>query len=443
MRRADELARAAAGAADAQEQDAARRSAAQDAATALAHDPRRRGPPRLGGVAGLPADRQGQLRAGPRLAGEAFARRDRAHPGAGSSSWPRHRLLHGAPTRCWRWPRAGARATTTRASAAAARSTIDDLIAPRQRSCCSDPGSAWVLFKLDGGLDHVLLDEAQDTNPAQWGIAAASDRGVLRRRRAARNGGRRRPDHLRGRRHRSRRSTASRAPMRAASAPGAARRLPRRWSTAGGGDFEQVAAERLLPLHRAGAGAGGCGLRRGRGAGAAWWRTAPSLRHCRTAPARPGWSSSGRCCDRRTRPTPTPWDVPEAPEAAADAEALLAERARRPHRRMVGHGDAAGARPRPSAPATSWCWCAAAPRFVHRLVRALKERDVPVGGVDRLVLVEQIAVAGPAGAVRRAAAAGGRPAPGRAAEVAAGRARRGRPVRLWRTAGAGSLLGAS
>ena len=36
-----------------------------------------------------------------------------------------------------------------------------------------DPGSAWVLFKLDGGLDHILLDEAQDTNPAQWGIAAA------------------------------------------------------------------------------------------------------------------------------------------------------------------------------------------------------------------------------------------------------------------------------
>ncbi|HTZ34751.1 MAG TPA: double-strand break repair helicase AddA, partial [Stellaceae bacterium] len=28
----------------------------------------------------------------------------------------------------------------------------------------------WVLFKLDGGLDHVLIDEAQDTNPEQWEI---------------------------------------------------------------------------------------------------------------------------------------------------------------------------------------------------------------------------------------------------------------------------------
>ena len=48
----------------------------------------------------------------------------------------------------------------------------DDLIATAER-VLRDPGSAWVLFKLDGGLDHVLLDEAQDSNPAQWRIAAA------------------------------------------------------------------------------------------------------------------------------------------------------------------------------------------------------------------------------------------------------------------------------
>ena len=36
------------------------------------------------------------------------------------------------------------------------------------------PGIApWVLFKLDGGLDHILIDEAQDTNPEQWEIVAA------------------------------------------------------------------------------------------------------------------------------------------------------------------------------------------------------------------------------------------------------------------------------
>ena len=36
-----------------------------------------------------------------------------------------------------------------------------------------DGFAAWVLFKLDGGLDHVLIDEAQDTNPEQWQVIAA------------------------------------------------------------------------------------------------------------------------------------------------------------------------------------------------------------------------------------------------------------------------------
>ena len=36
-----------------------------------------------------------------------------------------------------------------------------------------DGFAAWVLFKLDGGLDHILIDEAQDTNPEQWEVVAA------------------------------------------------------------------------------------------------------------------------------------------------------------------------------------------------------------------------------------------------------------------------------
>jgi ATP-dependent helicase/nuclease subunit A len=35
------------------------------------------------------------------------------------------------------------------------------------------PDAAWVLYKLDGGLDHILIDEAQDTSPEQWQIINA------------------------------------------------------------------------------------------------------------------------------------------------------------------------------------------------------------------------------------------------------------------------------
>ncbi|MGB4108211.1 MAG: double-strand break repair helicase AddA [Alphaproteobacteria bacterium] len=33
--------------------------------------------------------------------------------------------------------------------------------------------AAWVLYKLDGGIDHILVDEAQDTNPEQWRVVKA------------------------------------------------------------------------------------------------------------------------------------------------------------------------------------------------------------------------------------------------------------------------------
>jgi ATP-dependent helicase/nuclease subunit A len=48
----------------------------------------------------------------------------------------------------------------------------DDLIG-RARGLLHDPGVAWVLYKLDGGIDHLLLDEVQDTAPEQWQIAEA------------------------------------------------------------------------------------------------------------------------------------------------------------------------------------------------------------------------------------------------------------------------------
>lgn len=47
---------------------------------------------------------------------------------------------------------------------------FDDLIL-RSRDLLSDRGVAeWVLYRLDGGLDHILVDEAQDTSPEQWQV---------------------------------------------------------------------------------------------------------------------------------------------------------------------------------------------------------------------------------------------------------------------------------
>jgi ATP-dependent helicase/nuclease subunit A len=48
----------------------------------------------------------------------------------------------------------------------------DDLIA-RVRGLLQRSSPSWILYKLDSQIDHILLDEAQDTSAAQWEILAA------------------------------------------------------------------------------------------------------------------------------------------------------------------------------------------------------------------------------------------------------------------------------
>ena len=76
----------------------------------------------------------------------------RAHGGAAAAR-PRHH-----PPLC-RAPSGGAAALD-----------YDDLIVATRRLLESAESAAWVLYKLDGGIDHVLVDEAQDTNPDQWEV---------------------------------------------------------------------------------------------------------------------------------------------------------------------------------------------------------------------------------------------------------------------------------
>ncbi len=61
------------------------------------------------------------------------------------------------------------------AAAKASAGALDfaDLIVAARRLLTDGPGAAWVLYKLDGGVDHLLIDEAQDTSPEQWDIARA------------------------------------------------------------------------------------------------------------------------------------------------------------------------------------------------------------------------------------------------------------------------------
>lgn len=47
---------------------------------------------------------------------------------------------------------------------------FDDLILRTAALLGHAAMAQWVLFRLDGGIDHILVDEAQDTSPAQWQV---------------------------------------------------------------------------------------------------------------------------------------------------------------------------------------------------------------------------------------------------------------------------------
>ena len=64
---------------------------------------------------------------------------------------------------------------TAYAEAKRRRSALDfaDLILKTCELLTRRVDAAWVLYKLDGGIDHILVDEAQDTAPEQWAILRA------------------------------------------------------------------------------------------------------------------------------------------------------------------------------------------------------------------------------------------------------------------------------
>jgi len=69
-------------------------------------------------------------------------------------------------------------ATAYRAAFAAAKTArgaldFDDLIARAAALLAGEGDGAWARYRLDGGVSHILVDEAQDTAPGQWAVIQA------------------------------------------------------------------------------------------------------------------------------------------------------------------------------------------------------------------------------------------------------------------------------
>jgi ATP-dependent helicase/nuclease subunit A len=270
-----------------------------------------------------------------------------------------------------------------------AKLDYDDLIL-KSRDLLNRPGVAsWVLFKLDGGLDHILVDEAQDTNPEQWRIVAAlaeeffSGRGAREGERTIFAVGdtkqsiysfqRADPEEFR-RMHVHFRDRVT-----------AAREHPGAWTwrdvaldvsfrsteavlTAVDAVFSQPQAHDGVALD--GAAIRHTAQRRGQAGRVELW---PAVEADPPEPAEP-------------------WQAPVTQHRVRDPSSRLAAAIAAQIRQWLDTGERLEARDRPIAAGDIMVLVRRRGNFVTALVRALKQRGVPVAGVDRMVLTAQLAI---------------------------------------------------
>ncbi|MFV0474129.1 MAG: double-strand break repair helicase AddA, partial [Pikeienuella sp.] len=85
------------------------------------------------------------------------------------------RLAAAAAARAIRLARFGAAFSGAYQGAKRARSRLDfnDLVGCARALFTEAEMAAWALYRLDGGVEHILVDEAQDTSPEQWQVIDA------------------------------------------------------------------------------------------------------------------------------------------------------------------------------------------------------------------------------------------------------------------------------
>ena len=270
-----------------------------------------------------------------------------------------------------------------------ARLDYDDLILKTRDLLRRSGVAAWVLFKLDGGLDHILVDEAQDTNPEQWQVIAAlaeeffSGRGARETERTIfavgdakqsiysfQRADPREFQHMRSH-FRNRVATASEHPgnwhWREVALDISFRSTE--------AVLEAIDAVFAQPAANAG--------------------VAPddvAIRHIAQRRGHAGRVELWPPVEPDPIEMPEPWQAPDIQRRSRDPSSRLAAAIAAQIRQWLDSGERLDARGRRLRAGDIMVLVRRRGRFVTALVRALKQRGVPVAGVDRMVLTDQLAV---------------------------------------------------
>ncbi len=261
---------------------------------------------------------------------------------------------------------------------------FDDLILATRDLLANPARAPWVLYKLDGGIDHILIDEAQDTNPEQWEVVRSLA-----------------GEFFAGEGAREVRRTVFAVGDPKQSIYGFQRADPQ-----GFVDMEDHFAARV----------GAIGER---------WLPVDLILSFRSTPAvldvvdrvfadpaardgvipdgateihQPNRRADGGLVELwpaeapETAEEPEPWEPPVAQERVAPPLVRLAESMAERIRDWLESGELLQSEGRPVVAGDIMILVQRRGPFIDEVVRRLKQKQVPVAGVDRMVLVDQLAV---------------------------------------------------
>ena len=265
----------------------------------------------------------------------------------------------------------------------------DDLI-QTTRQLLERPGVAeWVLYKLDGGIDHILIDEAQDTNPDQWAIVKPL-----------------RDEFFAGR---GRHEEIADKP-RTVFAVGDRKQSIYSFQGAAPGEFDRERTDLEESV---------------RGAGLRWedvdmnvsFRSAPAIldavdavfdqeaakdgvalspeekiTHLAARKGDAGLVEIWPCVEPESADTPASWKPPIERQKGDSPQNRLAALVAARIERMVTTGERLESKDRAIRPGDIMVLVRRRTGFVEELVRQLKQRRIAVAGVDRMILTDQISV---------------------------------------------------
>lgn len=245
----------------------------------------------------------------------------------------------------------------------------------------------WVLFKLDARVDHILVDEAQDTNRDQWRVVEALTAEFFSGD-TAREGirtlfavGDAKQSIFSFQRADPKEFVAARDRVfaRARSADFNAETVPLNLSFRSGGAVLSL-VDAVFHTEAA-----------------AWHGLSADLEHVRHDFVRKGHGGSAELWPletpvRNAEDEDALWMPPVIQEQADDAEGRTAWRIARRIRQMISDGEILEAQGRPIGAGDILVLVRRRTAFVDHLVRALKYLRVPVAGRDRMVLTDELPV---------------------------------------------------